>query len=593
LIPPGTWVLAVDFGVTNTVAAVRDEQSIEVLVVDGRPVMPSAVLLHPDGNTWSCGETAMRMSRTRLEWFEPNPKLWIPAGMIFLGGRDIPVGQAITALLRPICQQAADQHRGRPPAAYVVTHPPSWGKTRVAILLEAAAAAAAGGWPAPQPLSEPVAAAHGILGIDGLPQQARLVVLDLGGSTVDVTVVDRDGGELEVVGRPMVRDGLGGEDFDQRLARWMVAEVGAPGLYDRLASSEDPDKRERALAIRSDARTVKEALSRQPLISAQLPKSPPELTEPTHVQVSRSQLETLICGGPGYQPGLADAVEMVSKALQRAQTGPPFEAVILTGGCARIPLLGGLVHERIGRRPLTYGDPTTSVARGAAEFVWRKLDLADVAVENVLGTPARPPLLASAAAAVSAPDDVMVGAVDRLGTVTEAEMMTPSTPAVSCRIFLSYRHEETDWQASWLAEMLGDHFGEGVVFKDVDSIQPGDDFVQVITDAVGSCEVLLVLIGNRWLTITDQNERRRLDDPQDFVRLEIEAALKRNVRVVPILVQGAHMPHADDLPDSLAMLARRQAIELSPRRFKSDAGPLLKVLGQAISNAQTRAATDR
>ena len=133
-----------------------------------------------------------------------------------------------------------------------------------------------------------------------------------------------------------------------------------------------------------------------------------------------------------------------------------------------------------------------------------------------------------------------------------ATMVTSSSPAGLRRIFLSYRHEETEWQASWLAEMLVARFGEGVVFKDVDSIQPGDDFVEAITDAVGACEVLLALIGNQWLTITGENERRRLEDPADFVRLEIEAALKRNVRVIPILVQGARMPRADELPDSLA-----------------------------------------
>jgi hypothetical protein len=171
----------------------------------------------------------------------------------------------------------------------------------------------------------------------------------------------------------------------------------------------------------------------------------------------------------------------------------------------------------------------------------------------------------------------------------EAMIVTPSSPSGPRRIFLSYRHEETEWQASWLTETLNTRFGEGVVFKDVDSIQPGDDFVEAITDAVGACEVLLALIGSQWLTMTGQDERRRLEDPTDFLRLEIEAALKRNVRVIPILVQGARMPRADELPASLAMLARRQAIELGPRRFRSDAEPLLKVLDKVIeAQAVTR-----
>jgi hypothetical protein len=166
----------------------------------------------------------------------------------------------------------------------------------------------------------------------------------------------------------------------------------------------------------------------------------------------------------------------------------------------------------------------------------------------------------------------------------ETAAKTPPTPMGSRRIFISYRHDETDWQASWLADMLADRFGKEVIFKDVDAIQPGDDFVEAIKNAVGSCEVLIALIGNQWLTMTGRNGQRRLDDPADIVRLEIEAALERNVRVIPVLVQGAHMPHADELPASLAMLARRQAVELNPRRLKSDVEPLLKVLGSIITN---------
>jgi hypothetical protein len=166
--------------------------------------------------------------------------------------------------------------------------------------------------------------------------------------------------------------------------------------------------------------------------------------------------------------------------------------------------------------------------------------------------------------------------------------MAGSSPAASGRIFISYRREETAYPAGWLYAQLADHYGGGQVFKDVDSIQLGDDFVEVITRAVGSCDVLLALIGNQWLTITDEHGRRRLDDPDDFVRLEIEAALTRNVRVIPILVDGARMPPAEELPDSLARLVRRQALELSPARFDFDIGRLVKVLDLTL--AEVRAA---
>jgi TIR domain len=155
------------------------------------------------------------------------------------------------------------------------------------------------------------------------------------------------------------------------------------------------------------------------------------------------------------------------------------------------------------------------------------------------------------------------------------------------RIFISYRREETAYAAGWLYDRLADHYGRSQVFKDVDSIQLGDDFVEVITAAVGSCDVLLALIGREWLTIIDERGRRRLDNPDDFVRLEIEAALARRVRVIPILVDGARIPRADELPDSLARLVRRQALELSPSRFEFDTSRLLNVLDQTLAEVQT------
>lgn len=162
-------------------------------------------------------------------------------------------------------------------------------------------------------------------------------------------------------------------------------------------------------------------------------------------------------------------------------------------------------------------------------------------------------------------------------------MTDASTPTASGRIFVSYRREETAYPAGWLYDRLTDRFGAGQVFKDVDSIQLGDDFVDVITGAVGSCDVLLALIGLDWLTVTDARGARRLDDTEDFVRLEIEAALSRKVRVIPILVDGAVMPRVDQLPPSLAGLGRRQALELSPNRFEFDTHRLLRVLDETLA----------
>ena len=166
--------------------------------------------------------------------------------------------------------------------------------------------------------------------------------------------------------------------------------------------------------------------------------------------------------------------------------------------------------------------------------------------------------------------------------------MNGSVPA-SSRVFISYRRADSDYPAGWLFDRLAEHFGRGRVFKDVDSLEPGDDFAEVITAAVSSCSALVAVIGERWLTIIDEHGRRRLDNPEDFVRLEIEAALTRGVRVIPVLVNGASMPRSADLPPSLQPLARRQAVELSPYRF--DTSALIRVLDNTVSGTPAAAPT--
>ena len=166
-------------------------------------------------------------------------------------------------------------------------------------------------------------------------------------------------------------------------------------------------------------------------------------------------------------------------------------------------------------------------------------------------------------------------------------LMAESAATAPGRIFISYRREDTAYPAGWLYDRLAERFGDDQVFKDVNSIELGDDFVEVITRAVGSCDVLLALIGDQWLTITDEQGKRRLDNPHDFVRVEIEAALTRNVRVIPILIDEATMPDVDELPASLAKLVRRQALEISPTQFEFDTNRLFKVLDRTVIDVRT------
>jgi hypothetical protein len=154
----------------------------------------------------------------------------------------------------------------------------------------------------------------------------------------------------------------------------------------------------------------------------------------------------------------------------------------------------------------------------------------------------------------------------------------------SGRVFISYRRQETAWPARQLHDVLAAELGADRIFKDVDDIEPGDDFVEQIQAAVGSCQVLLALIGPQWLTVTDAKGGRRIDDPADFVRLEVETALSRDdVRVIPILVDHAKMPTSEELPAGLAALTRRQAVEINPVSF--DTHRLLRVLNETLNAA--------
>ena len=138
-------------------------------------------------------------------------------------------------------------------------------------------------------------------------------------------------------------------------------------------------------------------------------------------------------------------------------------------------------------------------------------------------------------------------------------------------IFISYRREDTAGYAGRLYDQLCVHFGEQQVFMDVSAIEPGEDFVKVIESRVHACDAAVVLMGRNWLT-------KRLTEPGDFVFLEITSALQRNIRVVPVLVGDARMPALADLPEPLAPLARRQALELTDADFHDDVQRLIHAL---------------
>src|SRR5262249_6610666 len=149
---------------------------------------------------------------------------------------------------------------------------------------------------------------------------------------------------------------------------------------------------------------------------------------------------------------------------------------------------------------------------------------------------------------------------------------------MNAKVFINYRREDTAPYAGRLYDRLTEHFGEGQVFIDIDQIEPGEDFVEAINRKIGACDVAIVAIGPHWLGAPDASGKRRIDDKEDFVRMEIVAALQRNIRVIPVLVGGAVMPREQDLPEALAPLSRRNAIELSEIRFRADVNRLIEAI---------------
>jgi hypothetical protein len=148
-------------------------------------------------------------------------------------------------------------------------------------------------------------------------------------------------------------------------------------------------------------------------------------------------------------------------------------------------------------------------------------------------------------------------------------------------IFISYRRDDSAGHAGRLYDRLAARFGAERVFQDVDAIEAGADFVETIRARIAASDVVLVLIGPRWLTATEGEGHWRLADENDAVRFEILTALQRNLRLIPVLVQGATMPRARDLPSELAALAHRNAVDLRDTHFDQDAEQLVDSLGPA------------
>lgn len=235
-------------------------------------------------------------------------------------------------------------------------------------------------------------------------------------------------------------------------------------------------------------------------------------------------------------------------------------------------------HRRI--LPLRVGDGTPEDFRvnGILPDIrtWKARDSADLIIGrlNLLRRPADEELSKST---TSGQFDI---------SIVESTKKTPSAfhKLKVGAIFISYRRTDQAAFAGRLYDRLAARFGNDQVFMDVDSIEPGLDFLEVLEHRLERCVVLIAVIGKDWLPATDAVGARRLDDPNDFVRLEIESALVRDIRLIPILVDGAQMPRRPELPESIALLSRRNAYSMSNARFGLDVLELLSTLSSVLES---------
>lgn len=151
-------------------------------------------------------------------------------------------------------------------------------------------------------------------------------------------------------------------------------------------------------------------------------------------------------------------------------------------------------------------------------------------------------------------------------------------------IFVNYRRDDSPGAAGRLRDRLADAFGPDSLFMDVDNIPAGVDFLGHLSAQVAACDVFLAIVGPNWLKATDETGCRRIDNSDDFVRTEIAAALARNIRVIPVMIDGARLPKADELPDPLKPLIRRQAVEVRNAQFHRDAEALIEKLHSALGS---------
>lgn len=359
---PGA-ALGVDFGTSHTVAVVRwPDGRARPLLVDGSPLLPSAVYAPPGDVPLVAGRDAVHSARLDPARFEPNPKRRVDDGSVLLGERDVPVSDLITAVLgrlaeewrRTIGDLTTGEVTADTPPALTLTCPAIWGATRRALLSAAAAEAGLGDG---RLVAEPVAAATyfaEVLGRD-VPIGSAVVVHDFGAGTFDASVVVRRATGFEVLAVDGRAD-LGGLDVDAALVDHL-AETYAPAhpeAWERLRAPVTVEDRRAKRQLWDDVRVAKERLSRSPSADLVIPLCDVE------AHLTRTELEKVAT------PILAQTVQVTKAVIDAAALPAGNRAgVFLVGGSSRIPLLATLLHRELGEPPVVIEQPELVVAEGA------------------------------------------------------------------------------------------------------------------------------------------------------------------------------------------------------------------------------------
>jgi molecular chaperone DnaK len=343
---PRKHALGVDFGTSNTVAVARwPDGRARPLLVDGSPLLPSAVYAEPDG-TLVVGRDAVHSARLDPVRFEPNPKRRIDDGLVLLGEQEFPVVELISAVLARV---AEEWHRAVGPVTpeTTLTCPATWGATRRTLLAEAAARA---GLVNARLVAEPVAAATyfaEVLGRD-VPIGSVVVVHDFGAGTFDASVVARTASGFEVMAVDG-RDDIGGLDVDAAIVEHLRTSE-----WERLLEPTTAQERRAQRQLWEEVRIAKERLSRAQSADFVVP-----LLD-TEVHLTRDELEKLA------RPVLEQTVRVTKGLLDWADLPEGrLAGVFLVGGASRIPLVATLLHRELGEPPVVIEQPELVVAEGS------------------------------------------------------------------------------------------------------------------------------------------------------------------------------------------------------------------------------------